>query len=174
MEPKEEIIVDEKIIIKDIQDLKDKKKIEDKNFSDFNKEILLGEVGAILGAAIITAIAGHFTSSRTVIAQFAVVGSVIGGGSLFLLEKIRNKIRRKEPILKSIIKDLEFFTPAAAVIGLSVGYPTLYNVAKFLIKIGWHSYLAGALAEISAFSIFLILINLYRLILVKKFKRDIA
>ncbi|HTY43681.1 MAG TPA: hypothetical protein VMC80_00350 [Patescibacteria group bacterium] len=148
--------------------------IKDKNFSDFNKEIIFGEGGAIVGAALISSIASHFTLNRTIIAQFAVIGSFVGGSSIFLLEKIKNKIRRKEPIFKSIIRDLEYFTPAAAVIGLTVGYPTLYYITKFLVKMKWHIFLSGAVAEICAFSLFLILINLYRLILVRKFKRDIA
>jgi len=176
MEPKEEIIVEEKIIIKDKDKhgVKDRKKIEDKNFGEFNKEIFFGEVGAILGAALASSITGHFTVSRAIIAQFAVVGSALGGSSLFLFEKIKNKIKRKENILKSTIKDLEFFTPAAAVIVFGISYPLLYNLAKFLIKIGWHHYLSGVVAEISAFLAFLILINLYRLVLVRKFKRDLA
>lgn len=148
--------------------------IRNRNFSDFNKEIFFGEIGAILGAALITAIASHFTSSRTIIAQFSVIGSILGGSTLFLFEKIKNKIRRKELILKSIIKDLEYFTPAAALIGFGVAYPILYNLAKFLIKIGWHPYIAGAIAEIGAFSAFIILINLYRFGLIKFFKKNIA
>ncbi len=148
--------------------------IRDKNFSDFNKEIFYGELGAILGAAIITAIASSLTGNQKIVAQFAVVGSIFGGGLLFLLKKIRNKIRRHEPIFKSILMDLEYFTPAAALIGFGVAYPILYYIAKFLISTGFHSYTAGALAEICAFSAFLILINIYRLGLIKFFKKNIA
>jgi hypothetical protein len=148
--------------------------IRDKNFSDFNKEIFFGEAGAILGAALISTIASHFTDSGKIIAQFAVLGSIIGGSSLFLLKKIRNKIRRKEPILKSILRDLEYFTPAAAVIGFGICYPTLYSVAKFLVKMGWHTYLAGAVAEVCAFSVFIILVNLYRVGLIKWFKKNLS
>jgi hypothetical protein len=148
--------------------------IRDRNFSDFNKEIFYGEVGAILGAALISSAASHFTLSRVIIAQFAVVGSIVGGGSLFLLKKIKNKIRRREPIFRSIINDLEYFTPAAAVIGLLIVYPTLYYMAKFLVKSGWHTYLAGATAEICAFVIFLFLINLYRFGLIKMFRKNLA
>lgn len=148
--------------------------IRDKNFSDFNKEIFYGEIGAILGAAIITAIASHFILNQKIVAQFAVVGSIFGGGLLFILKKVRNKIKRREPILRSILMDLEYFTPAAALIGFAIVYPTVYYLAKFLIKTGWHAYLAGAVAEICAFSIFLILINVYRLGLIKLFRKNIA
>ena len=148
--------------------------IRDKNFSDFNKEIFFGEIGAILGASIVSSITGHFTDSRTIIAQFAVVGAILGGITLFLFEKVKNKIRRKEPILKSIIKDLEYFTPAAILIAIFVWSPILYNLTKYFVKIGWHSYLAGAIAELSAFLVFLVLINLYRFSLIKWFKKNLA
>jgi uncharacterized protein YacL len=148
--------------------------IEDKNFIEFNKEIFYGEIGAILGAALVSTLASHFTMSRTIIAQFTVIGSMIGGSSLLLMKKIQNKIQRKEPIFRSIIRDLEYFTPAAALIGLCVGYPIVYYLAKFLVKGGWHPYSAGALAEVCAFIVFLVLINTYRLVLVRKFKRDIV
>lgn len=165
----------ELIVKKEMEEIPIKKKgIKDKNFSDFNKEIFFGEAGAILGAALVSAITGHFTDNGKIIAQFAVVGSVLGGSTLFLLEKVKNKIRRKEPILKSIINDLKYFTPAAAIIGFGAAYPTLYNLAKFFVKIGWHPYISGAVAEVCAFTVFIILINIYRFGLIKFFKKNIA
>ena len=146
----------------------------DRNFSDFNKEILYGEAGAILGAGIVSLIASHFSSSRVVIAQFAVIGSATGASILFLLKKIRNKIRRGDPILRGIINDLKYFTPAAAVIGFGIGYPVLYYLTKYLVKAGWETFAAGAVSEMAAFSIFICLINIYRFGLIKFFRKNIA
>ena len=147
---------------------------EDRNFGEFNKEVLYGEAGAILGAAAISTLASHFTMSRIIISQFAVIGSMLGGGSLFLIKKIQHKIQKKQPVLKSTVRDLEVFTPAALLITLVVSYPIVYYLTKFFIKLHWHPYFAGGLSEIGGFLAFLLLINIYRLILVRKFKRDMA
>jgi hypothetical protein len=114
------------------------------------------------------------TSSRVTIAQFAIIGSLVGGGSLFLLKKVKNKIRRGEPILKSITYDLKYFTPAAAVISILIGYPILYYLMKFLVKSGWRGFPAGALSELVGFTVFICCINIYRNTLIKFFKKNIA
>ena len=87
------------------------------------------------------------------------------------MKKIKNKIKRREPILRSVIRDLEYFTPAAAVIGLFIGYPMIYYISKALAQNGWHYYLAGGTAEICAFGVFLIIINFYRYGIRKIFKK---
>ena len=141
---------------------------------DFNKEILYGEVGAILGAAILSAIISHFSSSRVTIAQFAVVGSIVGGGSLFIFKKIKNKIRRGEPILRSIIQDLIYFTPAATPIAVFISYPFLYYLMKFFVKNQWDTFVAGAVSELAGFVIFISCINFYRLGLIKLFHKNLS
>jgi len=148
--------------------------IRDRNFSDFNKEILYGEVGAILGAGIVSLTAAHLTSSRTIIAQFAVIGSMTGGSILFLLKKIRNKIRRKEPVFKSTIYDLKYFTPASAIIIFGICYPLLYYLTKYLVKGGLETFIAGSVSEMAAFSVFICLINIYRFSLIKFFQKNIG
>jgi hypothetical protein len=150
-------------------------RIKRRNFSDFNKEVVYGEIGAVLGSAIASAITSHFfSSSRVRIAQFAVVGSILGGGLLFLLKKIKNKRRRGEPILKSIIHDLKYFTPAAAIIACFICYPTLYYLMKYFVKIGWQTFPAGAISELVSFCIFFCCVNLYRFTLSKLFHKNIG
>lgn len=148
--------------------------MKDRNFSDFNKEILYGEIGAVLGAAILSTIMSHFSPSNVRIAQFAVLGSMIGGSSLFLLKKIRNKIRRKEVVLKSVIYDLKYFVPVASLIAFFVTYPILYSLTKFLVKSGWEIFPAGAVSELAGFSVFICCVNIYRFALIKLFKKNIA
>jgi len=149
--------------------------MKNRNFSDFNKEVFYGEVGAVLGAAIASAITSHFfSSSRVRIAQFTVFGSIIGGGLFFLLKKIKNKRKRGEPILRSIIRDLKYFTPAAAIITGFICYPTLYYLMKYLVKIGWQTFPAGAISELAGFCLFFCCVNFYRFSLSKLFHKNIG
>jgi len=145
----------------------------EKFFSDFNKEIVYGEIGAILGAAILASIVSLFTSNRVRIAQFTVLGSILGGATLFLFKKVRNKIRNGDPILKSILHDLKFFTPAAVVIMFGIGYPALYYLMKYLTKVGWNGFVAGAVSELVGFVIFIVCINLYKFGVFKIFHKSI-
>jgi hypothetical protein len=147
--------------------------MKNKRLVDFNKEVLCGEIGAIIGAPIIAALAALFTDSTRVIARFAVLGTFLGGSGLFLWKKMQDKKKEGDYSRKSLFKDLSFYTPVAAIIGTCICWPILYHLTKLLLGKDFNSFMAGAISEVTAFSVFLVLINLYRYILVKKFRKEI-
>lgn len=149
-----------------------KKKEEKVRFVEFNDEMIWGEVGSILGSAL-----GAYISSsalnENLAPVFSVVGSIVGNTALYLSAKIYHKIRRKEMSLKNLFADLEYYVPVAAPISIFIGYPALYFTTQFFIKNGLSPFFSGAIGAVFAFLIFLVLINIYRVILFRFFKKRI-
>lgn|GEM_PF-987414 len=141
-------------------------------FLDFNKEIISGEIGALLGSSL-----GSYLSSlilnESLVPAFAVAGSILGSTLLFLSTKIYNKKKRKELSFRNIFNDLKYYTPAAATLRISAGYPLLYLFTKYFVSIGVSALYSGALGEFFSFLIFLFLINIYRIVLFRFFKRKV-
>ncbi len=142
-------------------------------FIDFNKEIMFGEIGALTGSALLSYLASLIFWSENTVSAFAVVGSILGSTTLFLLTKIHDKKKRKELSFKNVFNDLKYYTPAAATLRILFGYTLLYFSTRFIIRTGIPALYAGALGEFFSFLIFLLLINIYRLILFKVFKKRI-
>jgi hypothetical protein len=143
-------------------------------FFDFNKEIIFGEIGALLGSAL----GGYFsfliTHNEKFIPTFSVIGSILGSTTFFLSTKIYNKRKKKELSLKNLIHDLAYYTPVAAPLRIFVGYPLLYLFTRYIVRntpLG--AFYAGALGEFLSFLIFLFFINIYRIILFRFFKKRI-
>jgi hypothetical protein len=142
-------------------------------FLDFNKEIISGEIGSILGSAFGAYLSFLISKNASLIPAFSVAGSLIGNTSFFLSSKIYHKIKRKEFSIKGLFHDLEYYTPAAAPISIFIGYPALYLITRFFSQNGLSPFYSGAFGAILAFMIFLIIINIYRLILFHVFKKRI-
>ncbi len=137
-----------------------------REFLEFNKEILIGEIGAIIGAPFFGHATSYVTASPDVISGMAVLGAILGGGVLFLSTKAHHKHRRNRLSLKNIFRDLAYFTPAAFLTTFLVSYPILFFLSRHLQNY-LPAFASVLVSEIAAFLLFLIIINLYRLLLAK-------
>ena len=143
-------------------------------FFEFNKEIIFGEIGAIFGSALGSYFSFLITHNEKLIPTFTVIGSMIGSITFFISTKIYNKRKRKELSLKNLVHDLAYYTPVAAPLRIFMGYPLLYLFTRYLVRnTNMGAFLSGALGEFLSFLIFLFLINVYRIILFRFFKKRI-
>jgi hypothetical protein len=143
------------------------------NFFDFNKQILFGEIGSLLGAPLFGFIASLMTTKSNIISGLAVAGSLFGAAVFWLAIRIHDEKRKKKFSVKKMAGDIAYYTPAATPLVFLVYQPVLFFLTKFLLKMGFYSVLSVVLAQFSAFILFLILINVYRIILLKYFKREL-
>ena len=148
------------------------KKVSGRLF-DFNKEIIFGEIGALLGSSLGAYFSFLIWQNEKLIPTFSVVGSMLGSTLFFLSTKIYNKRKRKELSLRNLIHDLMYYTPVAASLRIFIGYPLLYFFTRYFVRSDIGAFYSGALGEFLSFLIFLFLINMYRIILFRFFKKKI-
>lgn len=134
---------------------------------NFNKEILFGEIGALIGAPTFGVVASHYFSNPQILSSSAVIGAIIGASLFFLSMRIYDKSKQKNFSEKSFVKDLAFFTPAAFILTTLVYYPSLFFISEYLIESQFKIVFSVILSQFVAFAFFLISINLYRYILLK-------
>lgn len=140
---------------------------------DFNKQILFGEVGSLLGAQLCVVISYLFTNTPGEISWFAVAGSLIGAVVFWLVVRIRDERRKKRFSLKKLGGDVAVYTPAAVVLVVVVYQPALYFLTRFFLDYGVQRVVSSSIAQLLSFLLFLILINGYRLLLIRFFKKSL-
>ncbi|MFH1311262.1 MAG: hypothetical protein ABIH65_02550 [Nanoarchaeota archaeon] len=145
--------------------------INKRNTFNFNKQIIFGEVGALIGAPLIAYIISRFTSNSKFISFFAVIGAIVGQAILWLSTRTYDKKKEGNFSIKNLIGDLIYFTPMAFLLTLFVYYPTIYFVADYLISDHYKVIYSVISSQILAFSLFLIVINLYRYFLAKYYNK---
>jgi membrane protein YqaA with SNARE-associated domain len=136
-----------------------------KRVIDFNKEILIGEIGALVCASIFGFIGSLISKSPNFISIATVIGSAFGGCVSWLITRIYDEKKYKTFSVKKLTKDISFYTPIAFLIAVLVSYPIIILVTHSLFIKEHISYLSSFLGELSGFGVFLILINTYRYIL---------
>ena len=140
---------------------------------DFNKEILFGEIGSFIGAFIAGFVSSDLTSSANLISSSAVVGSVIGSTIFWLFMRAYDERKRHELSAKKLATDIAFFSPAAAVITIILYYPTIFYFSEYLLSLNFRPTVSVIISQLTAFALFLIMINIYRAGLLKLFKKEI-
>lgn len=136
-------------------------------FFNFNKEVIFGAIGSAIGAPVFSFIISKFFINPPIISGSAIAGSILGGAVLWISTRISDQRKKKKYGLKKLVKDIEYFTPAAALISLFITYPLLFILSEFFLKKGYYVLLAVILSQVLSFLLFLICINIYRLILIK-------
>ena len=136
---------------------------------NFNKEILVGEIGAIAGAQIMSHLFSKFNSSPKIISLSAVLGALIFASFLFLGTRIYDQRNHNIFSLKKTAKDIGYYTPFALLLTLIVYYPVLFFMSKHLLRLNLNLFPAVFFSQLIAFTLFLTFINTYRLSLRKFF-----
>jgi hypothetical protein len=134
---------------------------------DFNRELIFGEVGALLAANPVASLVARFTSSPGVISGAAVAGTLAGGGLFWLGARIYDQCRDRDLDHRALAADIAYFTPAALVFGFAVYDPAIFLTSRHLLRGGDRVFPAVLLAQAVAFVLFLGCMNLYRLLLLR-------
>jgi hypothetical protein len=140
---------------------------------DFNKEILFGEAGSLLGIQFASLLSIHFPRYPNLIPHFIVLGAMIMGSLFWLLARIYYKSKKEKYSENKFIFDMKYFAPASAVLTLFFYYPTLFFATKYLIEHHKAIEFSAILSQVFAFIIFLLAINIYRYILLKVFNKKL-
>ena len=138
---------------------------------DFNKEILFGEVGALVGAVLLGLIAYFIHKNPNIVSILTLIGSVAGGSLLWWIARIHDEKKRNEFSIKKLGRDLSLYTPVAILIALLISYPTIFWVTHAISAKIRFDFLGSFAGELSGFILFLILMNGYRYILRHSFHR---
>jgi hypothetical protein len=134
---------------------------------NFNKEILIGECGALIAANPTAYAVSRFTRNTSVISWSAVAGTLVGGALFWLLARIYDKVREKRFDAKVLASDIGYFTPAAVLLGFLVYDPSIYLTSHHLLKQGDKVVDSVLVGQLVAFALFLLCMNLYRLVLLR-------
>lgn len=134
---------------------------------NFNKEILFGELGAVVGTQSFGYLSSKITHSVNIISYSVVIGAVIVASLFWFLMRVYDRKIRRSYSDKKIIEDVAYFTPASAALTILFYYPALFLITRHLLENSTRVYYSAILAQIIAFSIFLVGINIYRKILIK-------
>ncbi len=140
---------------------------------DFNKEILFGELGAITGAQVFGYISSKSGSSHSLTTILVVAGAMIGSAAFYLASRFYHQKKAKEFSINKFRTDLLYFTPVALTLTIGIYYPSLYFLEKYFLEKIHTIILSTFLAQTLAFVFFLTGINIYRIILLKSFKRKL-
>jgi hypothetical protein len=139
----------------------------EKSFLEFNKEILIGELGAIISAPLVSFITSKLTDSANAISTSAVLGSLVGGSLLWLATRAYDKERHKTLSINHMAEDVGYFTPVAFLIAVFISYPTLFLLSHHLLVQKDLVIYSIIISEATAFLLFLVAINIYRYFLWK-------
>ncbi len=139
------------------------------DFLNFNKEIILGEVGAIIGAQVTSYFVSNATMSASTISTSAVLGSIVGASLFWVATRVYDKIKtsRRGFSSKSFVEDLAYFTPVAFILTSLIYYPSLYYFSEYLIKNSGHVTIPVFFSQTGAFLLLLMALNFYRYLLYK-------
>ncbi|MEM5948608.1 hypothetical protein WKV44_08635 [Spirochaetia bacterium 38H-sp] len=131
-------------------------------FLNFNKEILIGEIGAILGAQIASYIIFSLTHSRDLASIAAILGSIIGGAILYLPTRYYHQKQANTFSPRKFGKDLLYFTPVALALTILIYYPSLYMFENYFLGKQTFIIFSTFFSQSISFFLFLIAINIYR------------
>ncbi len=137
----------------------------DQSTWEFNKELIIGEIGAWIGAPLVAFITSQFTKSPTIISFSAVAGVLISASVFWLATRIYHQKRKQAFSIAALAKDIAYFTPVAFSIAMLVYNPLVYFISHKLLTQGYHVIPSVIVSQGIAFALFLLLINFYRVIL---------
>lgn len=138
---------------------------------DFNKEILIGELGALVGAVLLGLVAFFIHKNPNIVSTLTLLGSVAGGSLSWWIARIHDEKKRNEFSIKKLGRDISLYTPVAILIALLISYPTIFWVTHAISTKIRFDFLGSLAGELSGFALFLVLMNGYRYILKRKFNR---
>ncbi len=144
-----------------------------KDIINFNKEILFGEIGAIVGIQTSSIILSRLDLSASFISYAVVLSAIIGASLFWFAMRMYDKTRHQKYLSKNVIEDISYYAPAAFVLTSLFYYPTLFFTTKYFLEHNRLVEFSATIAQVIAFTLFLIGINVYRFILMKYYKKEL-
>lgn len=138
---------------------------------NFNKEILFGELGAIVGIQIFGNLFYRLDVPSDLLSYLIVLGAIIGASLFWFAMRLYDKTRKQKYPEKSIIEDISYFAPGSFILTVIFYYPTLFFVTKYLIEKNKLIEYITTIPQIIAFILFLITINIYRKMIIKYYNK---
>jgi hypothetical protein len=138
-----------------------------KSTINFNKEIIACEIGAFLGAPLVSFIFSHITEVKDIISASAVIGGLIGSTIFWITTRIKNQNKHGNYSVKKLAKDIAYFTPAAFVISIIAYYPTVFFLSRHLLYQNLNVFSSVVSSQVIAFVLFISIMNIYRYVLSK-------
>jgi hypothetical protein len=135
------------------------------HFVNFNKQLLFAEIGAVVGTPLASSIAAHFTAHASAISLAAVLGGLVCGSGFWLMVKFRDEHRRGAATVRHLAGQIALFTPAASVVAFLVYHPTVFFMTRHLVAQGHPAALAALTGQMTAFGLFVVALNIYRIVL---------
>ena len=129
---------------------------------DFNKQILFAEIGAFAGAPLFATFASYLTNSNDFIAYLSVIGAIVGSVILWIATRVYDKRRAGAYALNSLAKDIMYFTPAAFILAMSIYYPSIFYLSRYLFSETGMILSSVIVSQSIAFIAFLTAMNIYR------------
>jgi len=133
---------------------------------EFNKEIVFGEIGALISVPTVSFLVSLFTKNPSAISTAAVIASLIGASAFWIFMRVFDEKRRKSYTFQHFATEVGYFTPVAFIIAVLVYYPSLFFISKYFLTKERVVY-AVITAQAVAFTLFVILMNFYRHMLFK-------
>jgi hypothetical protein len=137
-----------------------------KHFKDFNKEILFGELGSLIGIQFVNLIASALYFPITLIPHLVVLGAMLGGSLSWLLARVYYRSKEEKYSEKKFFNDIKYFLPASTFFTVAFYYPVLFFATKHFLE-HHQTEFSTIVAQIIAFCAFIVGINIYRYILLK-------
>jgi len=132
-----------------------------KRVFDFNKELIFGELGALISVPIVGFLVSLFTENVSAISSAAVIASLVGASAFWIFMRIFDEKQRKAFTFQHFAAEIGYFTPVAFLIAVLVYYPSLFFISRNLLAKEAVIY-AVITAQAVAFSLFLVAMNFYR------------
>lgn len=145
--------------------------INKRNTINFNKELLFGEIGAIIGAPLASYLISLFTYTPRYIAFSAVLGGIFVEAIFWLSMRLYDKNTYEKYSVKNLGEDIIYFTPVAFLVALFIYYPILFFGSEYLIRDHYRIIYSVISSQFVAFAFFLGLMNVYRYFLAKYFRK---
>jgi uncharacterized membrane protein YeaQ/YmgE (transglycosylase-associated protein family) len=140
---------------------------------EFNKEIFIGEVGAILGAVLFGFIGSLILRNGRFISYATLFGSVLGSSIFWLCARIYDEKNHRRFSVRKFSHDITLFTPVAFLISICFSYPTVLFMTNLVFGKDHISFFSSFIGELCGFTVFLIFINTYRIILDYYFNKQL-
>ena len=140
---------------------------------EFNKEIFIGEIGAIIGAVVIGFFGSLILRNGKFISFATLFGSILGSSIFWLSARMHDEKNYHRFSVGKFARDITLFTPIAFLISICFSYPTVLFMTNFVFRKDHISFLSSFVGELCGFCVFLIFINIYRVVLDHYFNKKL-
>ena len=148
-------------------------KKENKGLYNFNKEIIISQIGSMVGAPLLSKIVSLSTKNLSMISGGAVIGGMIGGGLTWVITRLKDKVGDKNYTKKKLMKDIVYIIPGDIAASWLLYQPVVFFLSRYLLTIKMAIIPSVIIAQIVGFIIYLTVLDEYRGWLRKKFNKEL-